>query len=237
MSVCVLHPNFGCLIQHCALFHQNASRVYASGLGLWEVSLASSGTLWIMTAEEKDRKSISGNSFMMSGGAVSWSAKKQGLVALSTLEAEYISICHAMQHILWYQMMIQELRFGVKHPFNLNNDNHCTTALTHNPQFHAQSKHIDIHHHFIQELIKHGNIKVTHIQSLDNLADVFTKPLPEVLFKKFASTTIVMTGSPRDGKALKGQQTWAQPLGWPLSHWVCWVVSEMVQGYHSQYSS
>ena len=47
------------------------------------------------------------------------------------------------------------------------------------------------------------------------------------------STTIVMTGSPRDRKALKGQQTWAQPLGWPLSHQVCWVVSEMVQGYHS----
>src|SRR5258707_11386057 len=43
----------------------------------------------------------------------------------------------------------------------------------------------------------------------------------------------VMTGSPGDGKALRGQQTWAQPLGWPLSHQVCWVVSEMVQGYHS----
>src|SRR5258706_12926780 len=43
----------------------------------------------------------------------------------------------------------------------------------------------------------------------------------------------VMTSSPRDGKALKGRQTWAQPLGWPLSHQVCWVVSEMVQGYHS----
>ena len=39
-----------------------------------------------------------------------------------------------------------------------------------------------------------------------------------------------MTGSPRDGKALKGQQTWAQPLGWPLSHQVCWVVSEMYRG-------
>src|SRR5258707_14415360 len=43
----------------------------------------------------------------------------------------------------------------------------------------------------------------------------------------------VMTGSPGDRKALRGQQTWAQPLGWPLSHWVCWVVSEMVRGYHS----
>src|SRR6266436_9433119 len=44
---------------------------------------------------------------------------------------------------------------------------------------------------------------------------------------------LVTTGSPGDGKALRGRQTWAQPLGWPLSHWVCWVVSEMVQGYHS----
>src|SRR5258708_13796290 len=49
MSICVLHPNFGCLIRHCALFRQNASGVYVSGPGPWEVSLASSGTLRIMT--------------------------------------------------------------------------------------------------------------------------------------------------------------------------------------------
>ena len=46
-------------------------------------------------AEEKDWRSISGNVFIMSGGAVSWSAKKQGLVTLSTLEAEYVALCHA----------------------------------------------------------------------------------------------------------------------------------------------
>src|SRR5258708_35008250 len=40
----------------------------------------------------------------------------------------------------------------------------------------------------------------------------------------------VMTSSPGDGKALRGRQTWAQPLGWPLSHQVCWVVSELVWG-------
>src|SRR6266436_4963418 len=51
MSICVLHPNFGCLIWCCALFCQNASGVYASGPGPWEVSLASSRTLWIMTGD------------------------------------------------------------------------------------------------------------------------------------------------------------------------------------------
>src|SRR5258707_14831983 len=52
-------------------------------------------------------------------------------------------------------------------------------------------------------------------------------------FRDVFSKEAVMTSSPGDGKALRGWQTWAQPLGWPLSHWVCWVVSEMVWGYHS----
>src|SRR5258706_11754472 len=47
---------------------------------------------------------------------------------------------------------------------------------------------------------------------------------------EFLDKCSVMTGSPRDRKALKGQQTWAQPLSWPLSHRVCWVVSVMVWG-------
>src|SRR5258707_13708226 len=58
MSVCVLHPNFGCLIWHCALVHQNASRVYASGPGPWEVSPASSRTLWIMTQSTESPASL-----------------------------------------------------------------------------------------------------------------------------------------------------------------------------------
>src|SRR5258708_10488599 len=49
MSICVPHPHFGCIIWHCALFCQNASGVYTSGLGPWEVSLASSGMLQIVT--------------------------------------------------------------------------------------------------------------------------------------------------------------------------------------------
>src|SRR5260221_10552134 len=53
MSVCVPHPNFGCLIQHCVLFCRNASRVYASGPGPWEVSPASSRTLQIVTHDDK----------------------------------------------------------------------------------------------------------------------------------------------------------------------------------------
>ena len=100
------------------------------------------------------------------------------------------SLSHVTHHILWHQMLIQELGFDPKQPFNLNNDNHGAIALTCNPQFHGQSKHIDISHHFLQELIKHGNLKIHHIHSQDNIADVFMKPLMETLFKKFAKLLV-----------------------------------------------
>src|SRR5258708_12467418 len=47
----------------------------------------------------------------------------------------------------------------------------------------------------------------------------------------------VTTSSPRDGKALRGRQTWAQPLGCPLSHRVSCVVSELLLGYHTSSST
>ena len=64
------------------------------------------------------------------------------------------------------------------------------------------------------------------------LGTVFACTQPKCIYS-LGVTGGVMTSSPGDGKALKGQQTRAQPLGWLLSHQVCWVVSEMVQGYHS----
>ena len=48
-------------------------------------------------AEGHDQKLISGYIFIMSGGVVVWSAKKQGTIALSTLEAEYTMVSHATQ--------------------------------------------------------------------------------------------------------------------------------------------
>src|SRR5260370_4947750 len=137
-------------------------------------------------AEEKDQKSISGNLFIMSGGAVSWSVKKQGSIALSTLEAEYVVLCHASCHVLWHQTLIRELGFQHDQPFNLWNDNCGAIALTCDAQFHGHSKHIDIRHHFLHELVEHGKIKVHHICSEDNVVDIFTKPLVENLFKKFS---------------------------------------------------
>jgi len=75
--------------------------------------------------------------FIMSGGAIAWSAKKQGSIALSTLEAEYVVLCHTSHHVLWHQMLVWELGLQADHPFDLWNDNCSAIALTHDAQFHS----------------------------------------------------------------------------------------------------
>ena len=80
----------------------------------------------------------------MSGGATTWSTKKQGTIALSTLEAEYTAISHATQYVVWHQMFLNELGLHSDNPFKLYNDNHMAITLSHNPQFHGWSKHINV---------------------------------------------------------------------------------------------
>jgi hypothetical protein len=124
----------------------------------------------------------------MSRGPIAWTSKKQGTIALSTLEAEYAAVSHTVWHILWHNMFMMELGFEAPRQSRLNNDNRGTIALSCDPQFHGCSKHIDIHHHFIRDHIEHGNISILHIRSEDNSADIFTKPLPNPVFTKFVSS-------------------------------------------------
>ena len=60
-------------------------------------------------ASSSDRKSISGYIFLLAGGAVSWSSKKQATVALSTAEAEYVAATHAAKQILWHRSLLDKL--------------------------------------------------------------------------------------------------------------------------------
>ena len=91
-----------------------------------------------------DRKSTSGYIFKVSDGAVLWRSKKQTCVALSTAEAEYVALAAATQEALWLKQLIAELTFSNTTPTTIFEDNQSAIAMTHNPQFHGRSKHIDI---------------------------------------------------------------------------------------------
>jgi len=95
-------------------------------------------------ASQDHRQAISGYVFMVDGGAVSWSSKKQELVTLSTTEAEYVAVMHAAKEAVWLHRLIGKFFSPPKEPTTLHGDNKSAIALAHGCQYHARTKHIDI---------------------------------------------------------------------------------------------
>jgi hypothetical protein len=85
----------------------------------------------------EDRKSISGYLFMLGGGAISWSSKKQSTVALSSTEAEYIALMEATKESIWLQRLLSELGRADRDHRIMWEDNQGAIALALNPEYHA----------------------------------------------------------------------------------------------------
>ena len=136
-------------------------------------------------ASQLDRHSISGYVFRIGTGAVTWSSKRQTLIALSTTEAEYIAVSHVLKEVIWVQVFIKELDYEILGIFPLRCDNQSAIALCRDSKFHARTKHIDIRYHFIREAVNDGKVEVHYVPSEENLADVMTKGLGRVKFEKF----------------------------------------------------
>lgn len=123
------------------------------------------------------RRSCAGYVFIQAGGPTAWSAQYQPTVALSTTEAEYMAVSRAAKQILWMYSEMEEVGYPQEKPGILYNDNSGAVALTKNTKHNSRVKHIDIRHHFICDCVENGNIRVLHVSSADNLADLFTKAL------------------------------------------------------------
>jgi hypothetical protein len=123
------------------------------------------------------RKSISGYVFIIAGGAVAWSSKKQSTTALSTAEAEYVAATHVTKQALWHRYLFKELGFTQPEKSVLWSDNQAAITILHKPEFHARTKNIDITLHFLRDHVEAGTLEPKHIPPRENLADIFTKGL------------------------------------------------------------
>ena len=130
--------------------------------------------------DQDDRRS-SGYLITLNGSPVSWHSRKQaGSQALSTTEAEYISMSELCQDIKWHHQLLCDLGvFSHRAPSNLyiNCDNQGAIAAAKNPVSHRRLKHVDVRYHFIRDCIAQGFIKVRYVPTHQNLADILTKPL------------------------------------------------------------
>ncbi|KAK9669245.1 hypothetical protein RND81_13G119000 [Saponaria officinalis] len=132
-----------------------------------------------------DRKSTSGYVFQLGSKAISWSSKKQATVALSSAEAEYVAATSAACEAIWLRRILSDLQQDPTDSTTILFDNMSAIAMTKNQVFHSSSKHIEIRHHFIRELVESQEIKIQFCKTGEQLTDIFTKALPPEKFIEF----------------------------------------------------
>jgi hypothetical protein len=135
----------------------------------------------------EDRRSTSGYCTFVGGNLVTWRSKKQSVVARSTAEAEFRSMAHGVCEVLWLRILLIELGLFQSKPLMLYCDNKAALDIANNPVQHDRTKHIEIDRHFIKEKLDRGILCMPYVSSSNQLADIFTKGLPEKLFSVFCS--------------------------------------------------
>ena len=122
------------------------------------------------------RRSTSGYIFKMNG-IISWKSSKQSCIALSTVEAEYVSLGEAAKEAKWLIKLLNQIKVKIELPITIFEDNQGTIKLAENPVFHKRTKHIDTRIHFVRNLIENNIINVEYCPTKDMVADILTKSL------------------------------------------------------------
>lgn len=120
-----------------------------------------------------DRRSFSGYAFKMSGAAVTWRSQKQRTVAMSSTEAEYISLSEAVKEALHLRSLLIEIKLDELTDITIYVDNQGALCLAEDAVFHTRTKHINIRYHCLRDIIKKGHIKLQHLPTSQMSADIY----------------------------------------------------------------
>ena len=148
-----------------------------------------------------DRRSTSGFCIFLGNNLVTWSSKKQPTLSRSSTEAEYRSLASATAEILWLNSLLQELRIQQSRTPIIWCDNLSTVSLSANPVLHSRTKHIELDLFFVREKVVNKDLSVCHIPSIDQVADILTKPLSGAFFGRLKNKLRVV---PLDTLELRG---------------------------------
>ena len=130
-----------------------------------------------------DRRSVSGGAIMCGGACVCWLSRTQKCVTLSTSEAEYDAHGDAVKELLFLRQVWHFMSPGKGMPyFSIFEDNQGAVQLSQNPVSNSNSKHVDVRHHVLRELVRQGGVSVSHVPSEYQHADILTKALASDLF-------------------------------------------------------
>jgi len=127
--------------------------------------------------------STKGAAFYLGGCLVSWLIEKQPSISLSTSEEEYIAEIACCTQVLWMKQTLQYLQVKFDEPIPIFCDNTNSINISTNPVMHSKTKHNLIKYHFVREKVVGKNIKLEYVGKKEQIADIFTKPLPHESFE------------------------------------------------------
>ena len=140
---------------------------------------------WARCVETK--RSITGNCVYLGDSMISWKSKKQPTVSRSSAEGEYRAIAYTTCEVQWLLYLLKDLHIPHSSPVTVYTDSKSALCIAQNPVLHEKTKHIQLDYHFTREKLQDKTIQIVYIQSQENVADIFTKPLPPESFTHFIS--------------------------------------------------
>lgn len=144
-------------------------------------------------AEDKtDRKSNSGYYCSVNGGAISWSCRKQDVVAMSSTEAEFIALSETCKEMNWIRRVVKDFGVNINGPTTIYTDSQSAISMINNQKFSNRTKHIDVKYHYVRDKVMTKEAVLAYQPTDKNVADMMTKPLGGTKIKelrRFAGLT------------------------------------------------
>jgi hypothetical protein len=139
-------------------------------------------------------RSTSGYAVFLGTNLVSWSSKHQNVVSPSSAEAEYRAVANGVAEACWLRQLLQELHASLMKSTLVYCDNVNAVYLSTNPIHHQRMKHVEIDLHFVRERVAIGDVRVLHMPTTSQFANIFTKGLPTSVFSEFRSSLNIHSG-------------------------------------------
>ncbi|GKF51283.1 ribonuclease H-like domain-containing protein [Tanacetum coccineum] len=168
---------------------------YVHGTLDYGLQLFSSSTIDLVAYLDADlagwpstRRSTFGYYVCLGNNLLSWSSKRQSKLSRSSAEAKYRGVANTVAETCWLRNLLRELHTPLSSATLVYCDNVSAVYLSCNLVQHQCTKHIEIDIHFVRDLVAAGEVRVLHVPSRYQYANIFTKSLPSALFEEFRST-------------------------------------------------